>query len=157
MAYSFGGDRRGNVYDPYSQDVWDPFEGFPYVSTVANAPAASREASAPANIRIDWKETPQAHIIKADLPGLRKDELKIEVDESRLLQISGERTKEHEDKYDKWHRVERVTGKFLRRLKLPENTKIEQVKAGKDNGVLTVVVPKGQERKREVKCIDISG
>jgi HSP20 family protein len=158
MALSlFGGGRRSNVFDPFSLDVWDPFEGFPFVSTVANAPALSREASALANIHIDWIETPEAHIIKADLPGLRKEEVKVEVDEGGVLQISGERIKEQEEKNDTWHRVERATGKFLRRFKLPENTKIEQVKATMENGVLTVVVPKGVEKKPEVKSIEISG
>jgi HSP20 family protein len=158
MALShFGGGRRSNVFDPFSLDVWEPFEGFPFVSTVANSPATSREASALANIRIDWKETPAAHIIKADLPGLRKEEVKVEVEEGGVLQISGERIKDHEEKNDKWHRVERITGKFLRRVQLPEITKIEQVKATMQNGVLTVFVPKGKERKLEVKSIEISG
>ncbi|XP_059457195.1 18.1 kDa class I heat shock protein-like [Corylus avellana] len=155
MALSlFGGGRRSNVFDPFSLDVWDPFEGIPFVS---NASSASREASALANVRIDWKETPEAHIIKADLPGLRKEEVKVEVDDGGVLKISGERHKEQEEKNDKWHRVERVTGKFVRRFRLPENTKIDQVKATMENGVLTVVVPKGEEKKPEVKSIEISG
>jgi HSP20 family protein len=104
--------------------VWNPFEGIPFVSIVANAPAALHEASALANICIDWKETSEAHIIKADLLGLRKEEVKVEFDESGALQISGERTKEQEEKNDKWRRVERVTGKFVRRFRLAENTKI---------------------------------
>jgi HSP20 family protein len=156
MALSlFGGGRRSNVFDPFSLDIWDPFEGIPFVSGVA--PSSAREASAVANVRIDWKETPEAHIIKADLPGLRKEEVKVEVDDGGVMQISGERHKEHEEKNDKWHRVERVTGKLVRRFKLPENTRIDQVKASMEDGVLTVVVPKGEEKKSEVKTIEISG
>ncbi|XP_057789174.1 class I heat shock protein-like [Salvia miltiorrhiza] len=74
-----------------------------------------------------------------------------------ILQISGERSKEQEEKNDKWHRVERSSGKFLRRFRLPENAKLEQVKAAMENGVLTVTVPKEEVKKPEMKAIDISG
>ncbi|GKC79910.1 cytosolic class I small heat shock protein 2A, partial [Tanacetum coccineum] len=58
---------------------------------------------------------------------------------------------------EKWHRVERSSGKFMRRFRLPENVKMEEVKASMENGVLTVMVPKMEEKKPEVKAIDISG
>ncbi|KAL9409356.1 hypothetical protein AB3S75_047697 [Citrus x aurantiifolia] len=146
-----------NVFDPFSLDVWDPFDGF-FSSALANVPSSARETSQQfANARIDWKETPQAHVFKADLPGLRKEEVKVEVEEGRILQISGERSKKQEEKNDKWHRVERSSGKFLRRFRLPDNAKMEQVKASMENGVLTVTVPKEEEKKPEVKAIEISG
>ncbi|KAM7510365.1 hypothetical protein LguiB_009240 [Lonicera macranthoides] len=152
---SFFGGQRSNVFDPFSLDIWDPFQGFPFSSdTVANVP---RETSAIANTRIDWKETPEAHVFKADLPGVKKEEVKVEVEDGRVLQISGERSKEQEEKNDKWHRVERSCGKFVRRFRLPENAKMEKVKATMENGVLTVVVPKEEVKKPEVKAIDISG
>ncbi|KAI3458618.1 hypothetical protein Pfo_015281 [Paulownia fortunei] len=154
---SFFSGRRSNVFDPFSLDLWDPFEGFPFSTTVANHPTSARETSAVANTRIDWRETPEAHVFKADLPGLKKEEVKVEVEDGRILQISGERSKEQEEKTDTWHRVERSSGKFLRRFRLPENAKMDQVKATMDNGVLTVVVPKAEEKKPEVKAIDISG
>ncbi|GAY38158.1 hypothetical protein CUMW_034560 [Citrus unshiu] len=151
----FGG-RRTNVFDPSSLDVWDPFDGF-FSAALTNVPSSDRETSQFANAIIDWKETPQAHVFKADLPGLRKEEVKVEVEEGRILQISGERSKEQEEKNDKWHRVERSSGKFLRRFRLPDNAKMEQVKASMENGVLTVTVPKEEEKKPEVKAIEISG
>ncbi|KAA0051539.1 17.8 kDa class I heat shock protein-like [Cucumis melo var. makuwa] len=149
--------RRSNVFDPFSLDIWDPFEGFPFSNSLANLPSSARDTSAFANTRIDWKETPQAHIFKADLPGINKEEVKVEVEEGRVLQISGERSKEQEEKNDKWHRVERSSGKFMRRFRLPENAKVEEVKARMENGVLTVTVPKMEEKKPEIKSIDISG
>uniref|UniRef100_A0A2N9ECN8 SHSP domain-containing protein n=1 Tax=Fagus sylvatica TaxID=28930 RepID=A0A2N9ECN8_FAGSY len=151
----FGGQRT-NIFDPFSLDMWDPFDGV-FTSALANIPASARETSAFANTRIDWKETPEAHIFKADLPGLKKEEVKVEVEEGRILQISGEKSKEQEDKNDKWHRIERSTGKFLRRFRLPENAKLDQVKASMENGVLTVTVPKEEEKKSEAKNIEISG
>jgi len=153
--------QRSNIFDPFSLDIWDPFQGWPFDRSVTGGQSqpsgALSETSAFANTRIDWKETPEAHVFKADLPGLKKEEVKVEVEEGRVLQISGERSKEQEEKNDKWHRVERSSGKFLRRFRLPENAKMEQVKATMENGVLTVTVPKEEVKKPEVKAIEISG
>ncbi|XP_076945626.1 16.9 kDa class I heat shock protein 3-like [Bidens hawaiensis] len=123
----------------------DPLDGF----------FTSEESYYPT--RVDWKETPESHIFKADLPGLKKEEVKVEVEENRVLQISGERSREKEDKDDKWRRVERSFGKFVRRFRLPENAKVDEVKASMENGVLTVTVPKQEVKKPEVKAIEISG
>ncbi|KAB5520250.1 hypothetical protein DKX38_024569 [Salix brachista] len=100
-----------------------------------------------ANTRIDWKETPKAHVFKADLPGLKKEEVKVEIEEDRVLQISEERSKEKEEKDDTWHRPDRSRGKFLRRFRLLENAKPDQVKANMENRVLTVTLPKEAVKK----------
>ncbi|KAL7229036.1 hypothetical protein ACSBR2_007686 [Camellia fascicularis] len=157
MIPSIFGGRRSNIFDPFSLDIWDPLEGFPFSTTLANVPNSARETSAFANTRIDWKETPEANIFKADLPGMKKEEVKVEVEEGRVLQISGERSKEHEEKNDKWHCIERSSGKFLRRFRLPENAKVDQVKATMENGVLTVTVPKEEVKQPEVKSVEICG
>lgn len=156
--------RRSNIFDPFSLDVWDPFEGFPFSSNNNNNnnnalinSSAARETSAIANTRVDWRETPEAHVFNVDLPGMKKEEVKVEVEDGRVLQISGERSREQEQKDDRWHRVERSSGKFMRRFRLPENAKMDQVKAAMENGVLTVTVPKEEEKKPEVKSIQISG
>ncbi|KAL8192950.1 hypothetical protein R6Q57_027398 [Mikania cordata] len=151
MIPTFLTGSRSNVFDPFSSEIWDPFQGFS-----SNLQESSREIAAIANARIDWKETPEAHVFKADLPGLKKEEVKVEVEEGRVLQISGERSRENEEKNEKWYRVERSSGKFVRRFRLPENAKMEEVKAAMENGVLTVTVPKAVEKKPAVKSIDIS-
>ncbi|RZC76370.1 hypothetical protein C5167_000838 [Papaver somniferum] len=156
MIPSFLGNQRTNVFDPFSLDIWDPFLGNSGFSFPAGS-EISKETSQLANTRIDWKETPEAHIFRADLPGIKKEEVIVEVEEGRVLQISGERNREKEEKNDKWHRVERSSGKFLRRFRLPENAKVDEVKASMENGVLTVSVPKVEEKKPEVKSIQISG
>ncbi|XP_010520294.1 PREDICTED: 17.6 kDa class I heat shock protein 3-like [Tarenaya hassleriana] len=149
----FGG-RRTNVFDPFSMDLWDPLEGF----LTSSAPQSSREVSAFASARVDWRETPEAHVFKADMPGLKKEEVKVEVEDGNILQISGERNREKEEKDDTWHRVERASGKFTRRFRLPENARMEEIKASMENGVLTVTVPKvPEEKKSQVKSIAISG
>ncbi|PON80931.1 Small heat shock protein HSP [Trema orientale] len=58
---------------------------------------------------------------------------------------------------DTWHRVERGGGKFVRRFRLPENAKMDQVKVAMENGVLTVTVPKAEVEKPDVQTIEISG
>ncbi|CAO2834462.1 unnamed protein product [Amaranthus hypochondriacus] len=145
---SFFGNQRNSVFDPFSLDLWDPIKSLSSVNS---------DTATFANTRIDWKETPEAHIFKADLPGVKKEEVKVEVEDGRVLQISGERSKEQEEKNDKWHRVERSSGKFMRRFRLPENAKMDEIKANMENGVLTVTVPKNEEKKPEVKSIDIAG
>ncbi|PWA34033.1 Alpha crystallin/Hsp20 domain-containing protein [Artemisia annua] len=151
---SFFGGHRTNVFDPFSLDIWDPFHDFS--NSLSNIPGGARETSAFANAQIDWKETPDAHVFKADLPGLMKEEVKVELQEGRILQISGERSREKEEKNDKWRRVERSSGKFLRQFRLPDNAKVDQVKAKMENGVLTVTVPKKEVKKPEVMAINIS-
>ncbi|KAJ6927592.1 18.1 kDa class I heat shock protein-like [Populus alba x Populus x berolinensis] len=145
---SFFYNRRANdIFDPVSAfDVWDPLKDFPFTSPNS---LISRENSAFVNTRIDWKETPEAHVFEADLPGLKKEEVKVEIEDDRVLQISGERNVEKEDKND-------TCGKFLRRFRLPENAKMDKVKASMENGVLTVTVPKEEIKKPEVKAIEIS-
>ena len=157
---SFFGNRGSSVFDPFSVDVWDPFRGFPFGGT-ASLPLSRRgwdsETSAFAAARVDWKETPEAHVFKADLPGVNKEEVKVELEDGRILQISGQRSKEKEKKTDTWHRVERSSGSFVRRFRLPENARVDQVRAAMEDGVLTVTIPKEEAKKPELKAIEISG
>ena len=105
------------------------------------------------NSRIDWKETPEVHVFEADLP---KEEVNVEIEDDRVLQIRGERSSDKKEKNDTWHRVERSSSKFLRRFRLAENAKMEEVRASMENGVLTVIVPNVEVKKPDVKAIEIS-
>lgn len=83
--------------------------------------------------------------------------MKVEVEEGKVLQISGERSAEKEEKNDKWHRVEQSSGKFLRQFGLPGNAKVDEVKDAMENGVLSVTVPEEEVKKPQVRTIEISG
>lgn len=151
MIPSFFGNQRDSILDPFSFDVWNPFKDFAFPSL------STRETSAIVNTRMDWKETAEAHVFKVDLPGLTKEDVKLEIEDHRVLQITADRNVEREDKNETWHRVERSRGKFLRRFRLPENGKIDQVRASIEDGVLTVTVPKEEVKKPELKAIEIYG
>ncbi|KDP44848.1 hypothetical protein JCGZ_01348 [Jatropha curcas] len=143
---------RSDIFDPF----WDPLEGFPFHPLI-NGPDFPAETSSFAGARVDWKETPTAHVFMADVPGLRKEELKVEVEDGRVLQITGERSREEESSGDTWHIVERSSGMFSRRFRLPKNAKVEDLKASMENEVLTVTVPKEEEKKGSIRSFQISG
>jgi HSP20 family protein len=144
--------RRNNFWD-----VPDPMEVM--VTMFENTPASSfaRDAHAVASTNVDWKETPTEHVFKADLPGLRKEEVQVQVEDVRTLSISGQRKKEEVQKTDTWHRVERSSGHFMRKFRVPENAQLEHITAKVENGVLTVVVPKAEKKTAKPRSIEIGG
>lgn len=102
---------------------------------------------------LDLAETDGALAVTIDLPGVKPDEIDIEVT-GTTLKISGERKEEQEEKGKSFHRVERRSGRFIRTLTLPCTVQEDRVEAKYDNGVLTIQLPKTEEsktRKIEVK------
>ena len=92
-------------------------------------------------------------VLRADLPGVKEDDVAIEIRDN-VLTISGQRSAEHEDRREGYHRVERAFGNFSRSLSLPKGVDADAVSASFDRGVLEVRVPKPEERKP--KRIEIS-
>jgi HSP20 family protein len=103
---------------------------------------------------MDLVETENDFILRADLPGLTEDDVKIEL-EDNLLTISGERKTEHEERKEGYYRIERASGSFSRSLTLPEGVDAEAVKASFDHGVLEVRVPKPEARKPHKVSISV--
>jgi HSP20 family protein len=95
---------------------------------------------------VDIVETPEAFQIKAELPDVKKDDVKISVD-GGVLRIEGERKHEKEEKGKKYHRIERSYGSFLRTFTLPDNVDETKVQADFKDGMLNVRLPKGEKVK----------
>ena len=95
---------------------------------------------------MDLMEADEHLVLRADLPGLKRDDVDIEIKDG-VLTIAGERKAEQEKKADGFYRVERAYGSFSRAVSLPEGIDPDQVHAEFDNGVLEVRIPKPEERK----------
>jgi len=95
---------------------------------------------------VDVFETGDSVVLKAELPGMRADDVDVEVDEN-VLTISGERTLTDEVEDGRFHRIERSYGRFSRSLTLPQGIRADGVTASFADGVLEVVVPKADEVK----------
>lgn len=104
---------------------------------------------------VDISEDEHEYLIKSELPGIEKDQVKVTV-ENGILLISGERTSEEEDKTRKHHRVERSYGSFLRSFSLPDDADGTKIKAEFKNGVLKVHLPKSEAAKPKSIEIKVS-
>ena len=100
----------------------------------------------------DVAEDKDNYYLKADLPGIKKEDVKISYSKGSLS-ISGERSQEKESKDKKFHRIERSYGKYYRSFNLPEQIKEDKIKAEFKDGQLNVTIPKAEEVKP--KEIDI--
>ena len=95
---------------------------------------------------VDVTEDEKEYIIKAELPEIKKEEVKVTVEDG-VLNISGERKFEKEEKNKKYHRIERAYGTFQRSFSLPESADGTKINAEFKDGVLTVRLPKTEKAK----------
>ncbi|KAL9371694.1 hypothetical protein Peur_036834 [Populus x canadensis] len=125
---SFFGSQRTNVFDPFSLDIWDPFEGHIGQCSCLN----TRNISfCQCKNRLERDSRKSCKSVERGAKNRRKE------------------------RNDNWHQIERSSGKFSGRFRLPEKVKMDQVKASMEIGVLTVTIPK-EEKQPEVKAIEIS-
>ena len=101
---------------------------------------------------VDISETESEYLIKAELPEVRKEDVKVTV-ENGVLTLQGERRQEKEEKGGRFHRVERSYGSFVRSFTLPESVDEGGVKAEYKDGVLALHLPKSEKVKP--KAIDV--
>ena len=146
---------------------WQPFRGLPQWDPFAQIPSLQQEmdrlfsqylrrigreeeALAPGAWApvVDIYETDEKMVIKAELPGLKKEDIDIEVRDNTLT-LKGERKFEKEIKQENHHRVEWAYGSFQRSLPLPSTIKQEAIEATFKDGILEVSLPKAEETEPE--------
>ena len=93
------------------------------------------------NPRVDISESDGIYLIKADIPGVPKEAIKISMDNG-MLTIQGERKQEKEEENKRFHRIERFYGSFTRSFTLPEDADPSAIKASAQDGQLTVTIPR---------------
>ena len=98
------------------------------------------------NPRVDIYEDEEAIVLKAELPGVEKDNIVVDV-EGRVLTLKGERSSDNEVKEESYYRRERTFGSFERRFNLPDNVDPEKITADYKDGILKLGIPKPDENK----------
>jgi HSP20 family protein len=144
------------------EDVWDPFRDL----TEAEREMArwfGRRPLVPGMVRgdgeqwlpeVDITEEKDRILVTADLPGMKQEEINVEVSEG-ILTIKGERKRESETKEGKTYRVERSYGSFLRSFTLPAGVDAAKVNAAYKNGVLEITLPKLAEAKAKQIKVEV--
>lgn len=150
---------------------WDPFQELEDISNRLNrvfnrhdpakgAPRSlerSKETMALADWApaVDIKESPEEYVIKAELPEVQKDDVKVIVKDG-VLTLSGERKIEKEEKGKKYHRIERAYGTFMRSFSVPDDVDEAKVSASFKDGLLNVHLPKSATAKSRTVDVKIS-
>lgn len=142
-------------WEPFTSR-WDPFKELEdmerRLSTWFGRPLRRPEGREEALTVAEWSplvditEDEKEYLIKAELPEIKKEEIKISV-QNDVLSISGERKSEKEERGKKYHRVERSYGSFVRSFTLPEDADGTKVNAEYKDGVLKVHLPKSEKAK----------
>ena len=134
---------------------WEPFEGLNKIQfrindlfdeTLGRSRAQQTFTAGVCNPPVDILESKDAYLIRAELPGMKKEDFNVEVNDGNLT-LSGERKLEEPATGVEYHRVERVAGKFSRSFYLPQTVKQDGIKATYRDGILEVHVPKAEEAK----------
>ncbi len=134
-------------------DRWKELEGMEKrLSTYLGRHAVQTETGKEAMTVAEWSplvditEDDKEYLIKADLPEVKKEDVKLTVQDD-VMSISGERKYEKEEKGKKYHRIERAYGSFMRSFTLPEDADGSKVSAEYKDGVLKVHLPKSEKAK----------
>lgn len=131
-------DHRDVASRPWFEDGWN--FGTPWFNRTME------DDSVVWSPRVDVEETENAVVLHADMPGINKSNLKVEL-ENNTLTIRGERRYEKEEKSEGQYRSERAFGTFQRTFSLSDRIKATEIKADYKDGVLTLTLPKAEEVK----------
>ena len=148
-------------------NAWDPFREFQELSDRLNrvfqgqSPVNANDAREQSLTVFDWvpsvniSETEKAYLVRADLPEVKKDDVKL-THENGVLTIEGERRQEKREENEKFHRVESSYGRFARRFTLPEDAQEDGIEASFKDGSLSVVIPKAAPKRPKARQISVS-
>jgi len=104
---------------------------------------------------VDISENSENFVIKADIPGVKKEDINIDIND-KTLSIKGVRKLEKEESKDDYIRIERSYGEFSRSFSLPQNIDTKNIKASYKDGILELTLPKKEEAKPKKINIDVS-
>jgi HSP20 family protein len=135
------------TFDPLGLRVFEDA-----VTRLLSEPRGGRPWSPP----VDILETEDALVLNADLPGVKMENVNIQL-ENQTLTLSGERNFERDDKVKGYHRIERSYGNFVRSFTVPSTVDQEKVSAEFHNGVLTVSLPKKPTAKPRQVRVELKG
>jgi HSP20 family protein len=133
---------------------WDPFAEMQslFAPLMPRSVGLLSRLSGDGDMTLEWSpsadisETEKEYLIRAELPGVRKEDVKVNLADG-MITIEGERKQEKDEKGEKFHRVERFYGSFSRRFSLPDHIKAEAVRSEYRDGVLSVHIPKTDKEK----------
>jgi HSP20 family protein len=147
-------------------NTWDPFREFQELSDRLNRvfqgqPSQNANDGREQALTVfDWvpsvniSETDKAYLVRADLPEVKKEEVKV-THENGVLTIEGERRQEKREENEKFHRVESSYGRFARRFTLPDDAQEEGIEATFKDGSLSVSIPKAAPKRPKAREIRV--
>lgn len=97
---------------------------------------------------VNTREGEYAYHVEVDLPGVKKEDIKVDIDKDKIT-ISGEKKLKEELKEEDYYKVESFYGKFKRSFSLPDDIDTENIKASSEDGVLEIVIPKLEKKEVE--------
>lgn len=139
--------------DPFFRGFNDLFREEPLIKSFFAPVAKGTDQNGGFIPAVDVRESDDEFLFTAELPGIKRDDVSITLDDN-VLTISGERKFESEENREQFHRVERSYGTFTRSFTLPHEVAEDKVKASFQDGLLSVTVPKTEKAKP--RQIDIS-
>jgi HSP20 family protein len=144
---------------------WDPFKELEDVSTRLNRifgrPALPVESDREMLSMADWmpsvdiSETDNSYLVKAEIPGVNKDDVKVTIEDG-MLTLQGERKQEREEGGKKYHRIERSYGCFMRSFRLPDDADESAAKAEFKDGMLNITLNKSKMSRSNAVNVSIS-